>query len=75
MHLGEIIQIGTPPRAVRKPGREANRASHRGPEEGGEQLSEGAGPDKDIVDVQRFGDRLDLLVRDPDKARKLVTEN
>ena len=34
-------------------------------------LSEGAGPDKDIIDVQRFGDRLDLLVRDPDKARKL----
>ena len=37
-------------------------------------LSEGAGPDKDIIDVQRFGDRLDLLVRDPDKERKLVTE-
>ena len=41
MHLGEIIQIGTPRRAVRKPGREANRASHRGPEEGGEHALRG----------------------------------
>ena len=32
------------------------------------------GPDKEIIDVQRFGDRLDLLVHDPDKERQIVTE-
>jgi ABC-2 type transport system ATP-binding protein len=37
-------------------------------------LSEEAGPDKEIIDVQRFGDRLDLLVRDPDKDRQMVYE-
>jgi hypothetical protein len=37
-------------------------------------LSAGSGPDKDIIDVERFGDRLDLLVHDPDKAQKWVSE-
>ena len=37
-------------------------------------LSEGSGPDKDVLDVQRFGDRLDLLVHDPDKEQKWITE-
>jgi ABC-2 type transport system ATP-binding protein len=41
-------------------------------------LSEGAGsdpgPEKDIIDVERFGDRLDLLVHDPDKVQKWITE-
>ncbi|HEX9424047.1 MAG TPA: ATP-binding cassette domain-containing protein [Pyrinomonadaceae bacterium] len=32
------------------------------------------GPDRDILDVQRFGDRLDLLAREPDKAKLLVEE-
>jgi len=37
-------------------------------------LSKIAGTDQVILDVQRFGDRLDLLVREPDKAKKLVEE-
>jgi hypothetical protein len=37
-------------------------------------LSEESGPDKEIIDVQRFGDRLDLLVHDPDKEQKWVAE-
>jgi ABC-2 type transport system ATP-binding protein len=74
MHLGEIIQIGTPAELCASLGAkriELHTADLRKAES---ILSEGAGPDKDIMDVQRFGDRLDLLVRDPDKARNLVTE-
>lgn len=33
-------------------------------------LSPIAGPDKTIIDVQRFGDRLDLLAPDPEAAEK-----
>ena len=33
-----------------------------------------SGPDKEILDVQRFGDRLDLLARDADKAQSVVEE-
>src|SRR5262249_1183317 len=28
--------------------------------------------DKEIIDVQRFGDRLDLLVHDPEKAKRIL---
>src|SRR6266508_1441830 len=37
-------------------------------------LSQISGPDQTILDVQRFGDRLDLLARAPDKAKLLVEE-
>ena len=74
MYLGEILQIGTPAELCASLGREADRTSHGGPQEGGERLSEGSGPDKEIIDVQRFGDRLDLLVHDPDKEQKWFTE-
>jgi ABC-2 type transport system ATP-binding protein len=30
--------------------------------------------DQDILDVQRFGDRLDLLAREPDTAKRIVEE-
>src|SRR5262249_6044535 len=33
-----------------------------------------SGPEKNIIDVQRFGDRLDLLVRDPDEAKRTLNE-
>ena len=74
MHLGEIIQIGTPPELCASLGAKRIELRTADLRKAESILSEGAGPDKDIVDVQRFGDRLDLLVRDPDKARKLVTE-
>lgn len=31
-------------------------------------------PEQEILDVQRFGDRLDLLAREPDKAKQIVEE-
>jgi len=37
-------------------------------------LSEVSGPLKDIMDVERFGDRLDVLAHDPDKAGQIVEE-
>lgn len=33
-----------------------------------------AGADQEILDVQRFGDRLDLLAREPDRAKRSVEE-
>jgi ABC-2 type transport system ATP-binding protein len=32
----------------------------------------GSGPDREILDVQRFGDRLDLLAHDADRAKQFV---
>jgi ABC-2 type transport system ATP-binding protein len=73
MNMGEILQIGTPTELCASLGArriEVRTADLRKAES---VLSEGSGPDKDIIDVERFGDRLDLLVRDPDKEQKWVT--
>src|ERR1051325_5319104 len=37
-------------------------------------LTDMTGPDRDILDVQRFGDRLDLLAREPAKAQQVVEQ-
>ena len=37
-------------------------------------FADNTGPDKEILDVQRFGDRLDLLAREPERAKRIVTE-
>jgi len=60
--------------AVREHGCEADRTSHGGPAEGAKHTFAGNRADKEIIDVQRFGDRLDLLVRDPDKEQPKVRE-
>ena len=39
-----------------------------------ELLSVLAGPDKEIIDVQRFGDRLDIVASDPDAAKRVADE-
>ena len=72
MHLGEIRQLGAPAelRAGLRARRLELRASNLGEAE--RALSEIAGPGEEIVDVQRFGDRLDLLARDPEKAKLLL---
>jgi ABC-2 type transport system ATP-binding protein len=33
-----------------------------------------SGEDQEILDVQRFGDRLDLLAREPDRAKQIVSQ-
>ena len=78
MHLGEILTIGTPAELCASLGAKRIELRTADLRKAEEVLSEGAGPDsgpdKDIIDVERFGDRLDLLVRDPDKVQKWVSE-
>lgn len=74
MHLGEILQIGTPTELCASLGAkriELRTADLRRAEE---LLVKESGHDKEIIDVQRFGDRLDLLVQDPDKGQKWIAE-
>jgi ABC-2 type transport system ATP-binding protein len=72
MYEGAIQQIGTPADlrtslgAVRL---EVRTTSLRRAEE---ILSDMSGPDRELIDVQRFGDRLDVLVRDPARAESAV---
>jgi ABC-2 type transport system ATP-binding protein len=72
VHKGEFRQLGTP--AELRGSLEARRLEvHAEPLTDAERvLSEVARPDGDIVDVQRFGDRLDLLVRRPEDGRRLA---
>jgi len=74
IYQGEIQQSGVPAEvrsslhAQRLELRtsEVSRAEHV--------LSELSGPDRVVLDVQRFGDRIDLLARDPEAAERLVGE-
>ncbi|MBO0858039.1 MAG: ABC transporter ATP-binding protein [Chloracidobacterium sp.] len=78
MHLGEIQQMGAP--AELRAGLHAARIELRASNlrEAELVLSGISGPGKEheeIVDVQRFGDRLDVIARDPDKAKRLLEES
>jgi ABC-2 type transport system ATP-binding protein len=72
IHEGAIRQIGTPAELRRSLGatRLEVRTSQLGRAE--ELLTAISGPAKDIVDVQRFGDRLDVLVTRPEIGEPLV---
>ena len=72
MHQGEIHELGTPNELRARLGarRMELRTSNLALAE--ETLSPLAGPGREIIDVQRFGDRLDLLVPHPDTALPLV---
>jgi ABC-2 type transport system ATP-binding protein len=74
IHKGEIRKIGTP--AELRDGLGAKRLEVRvdNLSETERVLSEVSGPQQDIMDVERFGDRLDVLAHDPDKARQQVEE-
>jgi len=74
MHQGEILQIGTSTEICAS--LDAMRIELRTPDlrKTDRLLSAQSGPGKEILDVQRFGDRLDLLVRDPDIAQQRVAE-
>jgi ABC-2 type transport system ATP-binding protein len=69
VHKGEFRQLGTP--AELRGGLGAKRLEvHAEPLTDAERvLSQIASPDGDVVDVQRFGDRLDLLVPRPEVGR------
>jgi ABC-2 type transport system ATP-binding protein len=74
MHQGQILRIGTAEELCDS--LDAKRIELRTPDlrKTEKILSAQSGPGKDIMDVQRFGDRLDLLVRDPEKEQKRVAE-
>jgi len=74
MYEGAIQQTGTPAevRSSLKVRRLELRTDKLGEAE--RLLSEASGPDKEILDVQRFGDRLDLLARKPDEAKRVTDE-
>jgi ABC-2 type transport system ATP-binding protein len=75
MHQGEIHDMGTPGELRERLGarRMEVRTSNLAVAE--EVLSTIAGPGREILDVQRFGDRLDLLAPHPDAARVIIEEN
>lgn len=75
MHQGEIHDIGTPSELRESLGarRMEVRTSNLAVAE--EVLSPLAGTGREILDVQRFGDRLDLLAPHPDAARVMIEEN
>jgi ABC-2 type transport system ATP-binding protein len=74
MHLGTVRKIGTP--AELRAGLDARRLELHTPDlEAAERAFTAlTGPDRVVMDVQRFGDRLDLLVRDPERGREALEE-
>lgn len=72
VHEGKIHQSGTP--AEVRDLLQAKRLEVRTPDLGRaeEVLSAMSGPQKEIVDVQRFGDRLDVLAQSPEAAKVIV---
>ncbi len=74
MHQGAIQQMGTPLEV--RGSLKAKRLELRTPKlaEAERVLSELSGAEKEILDVQRFGDRLDLLADDPDRAKSALEE-
>ncbi|HKX31780.1 MAG TPA: ATP-binding cassette domain-containing protein [Blastocatellia bacterium] len=74
MYEGKIRQAGTPAqrRASLGAKRLEVRASNLGQAEA--LLSKLTGPDQEILDVQRFGDRLDVMAPRPDEARRILEE-
>lgn len=72
MHLGELRHIGTPAELHATLGARRIEVYTSNLGDAERVLSGISGADGEILDVQRFGDRLDLLVREPDAARDAV---
>lgn len=72
MYGGAIQQVGTPTELRDSLGatRLEVRTTNLGVAE--QVLVEASGPGTDIIDVQRFGDRLDVLVGDPERTEPIV---
>ena len=74
IHKGEIRQIGTPDELRKSIGAKRLDVRVDNLSEADRVLSAVSGPQQEIMDVERFGDRLDVLARDPDKARQVVED-
>jgi ABC-2 type transport system ATP-binding protein len=75
MHQGQILRIGTPRELCGSLGAKRIELRTSDLRKAEAILSADAGETRDILDVQRFGDRLDVLVRDPDKAKQSVSDD
>src|ERR1019366_6404227 len=74
MHLGELQEIGTPAELRSKLHMKRLELRTADLSKSEKILTQETGPQEIISDVQRFGDRLDLLARDPERARQLVDD-
>jgi ABC-2 type transport system ATP-binding protein len=74
IHQGVIRKVGTPGelRSTLRAKRLELRTSDLARAE--RLLSEETGPEKELLDVQRFGDRLDLLAKNPERAREIIRQ-
>jgi len=74
IHEGEIQQVGTP--AELRSSLHAKRLELRTADLGQAErlLNKEVGEGRLLMDVQRFGDRLDLLAAEPEKAKRAATE-
>jgi ABC-2 type transport system ATP-binding protein len=75
MHEGELREMGTPIELKRSLNAKRLELRTANLAEAERILVDISGPEKNIIDVQRFGDRLDLLVRDPDEAKRTLNES
>jgi ABC-2 type transport system ATP-binding protein len=71
-HQGEIYRIGSPDELRQSLSAKRLELTTSNLPEAEKLLTEIAGPEQEILDVQRFGDRLDLLAHKPEKAKPLV---
>ncbi|HKD09526.1 MAG TPA: ATP-binding cassette domain-containing protein [Bryobacteraceae bacterium] len=74
MHLGEIREMGTPAELRGKLGAKRLEVHTDKLGDAEEILLRRSSEGQEIVDVQRFGDRLDVIAPDPDRGRKVVEE-
>ncbi|HEY7303392.1 MAG TPA: ATP-binding cassette domain-containing protein [Bryobacteraceae bacterium] len=72
IHEGVIHQTGTPAELRASLGAKRLELRTQRLAEAEALLGNDAGTQKQIVDVQRFGDHLDLLVRDPEEAEDMI---
>ena len=73
-HEGQIQLIGPPDQLRRTQQAKRLELTTANIQPAEKLFADMTGPDREILDVQRFGDRLDLLARNPDKARQIVEQ-
>ncbi len=73
MHLGEIRATGTP--AELRASLKSKRIEIHAEDLGKVEKALAEAPRDVITDVQRFGDRLDVMTRDPERGRQIVDES
>jgi ABC-2 type transport system ATP-binding protein len=74
MYDGEFHRLGTPTELRTNLGLKRLELTTPKLQETEKLISEFTGSDQVIADAQRFGDRLDLLARDADKAKSVIEE-